>query len=583
LGSEGGSVKIFWMAMASSPPADATALDTQAPVWTKRELLALPDVMPGAYTYPMLVHNSELGTVLFTDQSGQVLKFCEDRIHEALDHRLLWIGQRTQDWGDEVDGDWTSTDWRVAIYMYSKPEGHESSPIEAQPSQPDEVLMLADYFCCGGEDPHPGWQRIFRSGEDTEMSSNYVWIGPRPESEADADACENGDDQAHGQQQKRFDQALRIDPGIGRVALTRPVTEALQGLGGCMRLRAWFFDSLSLGPQAHWVGISCRHGSAAVGLAADFGDCYAFINGNSPDGSLKAPNDWQPTAITRTHGWHVFEVLLDRTTLKVFIDGEAAADVPAFGASDEESLWLVARRGAVGHWAGLELIHTPRSMYQDSPWTRGEEERGQWTSISKERGRWQVKEVGGQPVMSGDVEPPESETALEPLPSPTAVEPPPDRPTTASGALTIECWSVPGESEVARFERVVTTFVEQLEASGVTIPDNFQRVGRCGARQDPQPCYIYRFGTRKLHMNLRETEGGRLCLVVRCGGGFLDFAEFARKNGTSEQLRIARMQCQTSTRGRTLIQAASVLSNRKSTLRQMNSSSGFNASRRSQA
>merc|ERR1711964_155977 len=91
------------------------------------------------------------------------------------------------------------------------------------------------------------------------------------------------------------------------------------------------------------------------------------------------------------------------------------------------------------------------------------------------------------------------------------------------------------------------------------MPENFQRVGRCGARTDPQPCYIYRFGTRRLHINIREAEGGRLCLVVRCGGGFIDFAEFARKNGSTEQIKLLKIQRQ-ATGGREVMQLASVFS-----------------------
>merc|ERR1719409_498866 len=132
-------------------------------------------------------------------------------------------------------------------------------------------------------------------------------------------------------------------------------------------------------------------------------------------------------------------------------------------------------------------------------------------------------------------------------------------PTPPVGALTIECWSLPGpEPELARIERVMAVFVEHLLAAGVVMPENFQRIGRCGARTDPQPCYIYRFGTRRLHLSIRESEGGRLCLVVRCGGGFLDFAEFARKNGNMEQCKLAKMR--QPAQGREVVQLASVYS-----------------------
>merc|ERR1711924_525200 len=48
-------------------------------------------------------------------------------------------------------------------------------------------------------------------------------------------------------------------------------------------------------------------------------------------------------------------------------------------------------------------------------------------------------------------------------------------------------------------------------------------------------CYVYRFGTRRLHV---QDQGGRLSIVVRCGGGFLDFATFAQRHGRIEQLKL---------------------------------------------
>merc|ERR1719422_415413 len=125
-------------------------------------------------------------------------------------------------------------------------------------------------------------------------------------------------------------------------------------------------------------------------------------------------------------------------------------------------------------------------------------------------------------VVWGQVDPPPAPAPVvhEPVSRPApVVHEPVSRPSTGVGALTIECWSLPGpEAELARIERVMGVFVSQLLAAGVVLPENFERVGRCGARTDPQPCYIYRFGTRRLHLSIREAEGGRLCLVVRCGG-----------------------------------------------------------------
>merc|ERR1712032_1570074 len=160
--------------------------------------------------------------------------------------------------------------------------------------------------------------------------------------------------------------------------------------------------------------------------------------------------------------------------------------------------------------------------------------RSPWQIKATEQGRWQIRNGNdGERVMVKVADPP-AEVPQQPLLQSPVMQSPPqppseERPAAAQWSLNIECWSLPGpETEVARMERVMGVFLDHLVTAGVVMPNNFQRVGRCGARNDPQPCYIYRFGTRRLHINLRELEGGRLCLVVRCGGGFFDFAEFAR-------------------------------------------------------
>lgn len=244
------------------------------------------------------------------------------------------------------------------------------------------------------------------------------------------------------------------------------------------------------------------------------------------------------------------------------------ATSPADGKNLEaEEVWLVAKKGDVGHWAGVELLHTPpKCMFQGCQ-SRSIHERSPWEMESNDRGRWQVVNSNGQMVVCGDVERDNPQPCERALPPPV----PAGRPTAAGGTLTIECWSLPvAESDVARIERVMAVFVEQLLAAGVTIPENFERVGRCGARNDPQPCYIYRFGNRRLHINIREEKGGRLCLVVRCGGGFLDFVEFARKNGSAEQMKLLKMH-RRGVQGREVLQIASVYSNGERRIREMSS------------
>lgn len=65
-------------------------------------------------------------------------------------------------------------------------------------------------------------------------------------------------------------------------------------------------------------------------------------------------------------------------------------------------------------------------------------------------------------------------------------------------------------------------------------------------------------------------------MVVRCGGGFMDFAEFGRKNGSVEQLKLlraqrpgsntsggirSRLESATARDGKMVVRAVSVLSN----------------------
>jgi hypothetical protein len=131
-------------------------------------------------------------------------------------------------------------------------------------------------------------------------------------------------------------------------------------------------------------------------------------------------------------------------------------------------------------------------------------------------------------------------------------------PTAPTTALTIECWALPGsETQLARMDRVMGAFLDSLRAAGVTLPDNIQRMKQCSDTQHSN-CYIYSFGMRRLHLATREIEGGRILLVVRCGGGFSDFADFAMRHGSIEQLKLQR---QRTIGSRNVVQVSSVLSN----------------------
>jgi len=129
-----------------------------------------------------------------------------------------------------------------------------------------------------------------------------------------------------------------------------------------------------------------------------------------------------------------------------------------------------------------------------------------------------------------------------------------------SSALAIECWSMPNETQLARMDRVMAHFLSSLRDAGVTLPANVQRVGNCQEVPPHTACYVYCFGTRRLHVSTREAEGGKLLLVVRIGGGFVDFVEFAQKHGSLEHLRLEKRDAEE--RGKHVVRLSSVLSSR---------------------
>ena len=255
--------------VASLPPKWATVFDNQGPVWTKRELLTFPNLVPGQYSLPLFLHGFEFDMALITDVEGNVLKYCEDQIYEALEHQMVWIDCSGMQWGTEdASGEWTPSDWQASIYLFTKVENlPNASCVEAQPSAPTEVLLFADYFIDSTADsPHEGWKRLLRMGEDVNVTSRYVSIGPLPECLVESSIVESrgcsrtsGDD-CEDARCRNTGQALHIDPGLGRVALSHSTPGELKNrAGGCLHLRARFYDTLGergVAP-AHWMGLTC--------------------------------------------------------------------------------------------------------------------------------------------------------------------------------------------------------------------------------------------------------------------------------------------------------------------------------------
>jgi hypothetical protein len=171
-----------------------------------------------------------------------------------------------------------------------------------------------------------------------------------------------------------------------------------------------------------------------------------------------------------------------------------------------------------------------------------------------------------EPMSSPD---PAAEPILPPTPvpqlarepsvmAPAAVEQP---------ALTIDCWSLPGETDLALMERLVAQFIAILEAEGVPLPENIGLIAPCREAAHKR-CFVYRFGTRRLHFAACSGDGGRVTLIVRCGGGFMDFLDFGRRHGGMERVRLHRqMEASNALQGKRTICLNSVLSHGRTHVR----------------
>jgi len=139
---------------------------------------------------------------------------------------------------------------------------------------------------------------------------------------------------------------------------------------------------------------------------------------------------------------------------------------------------------------------------------------------------------------------------------PQETPPPPAPAAQTLEGLAIQCWTLPSESNRARMERAMGIILEQLIAAGIVLPSNIAMASSC-READHSGCFVYRFGTRRLHLSTRMEEDGRLLVVVRCGGGFADFAEFARRHGSLENIKYKR---QSGGPGKGVLRLNSVLS-----------------------
>lgn len=158
------------------------------------------------------------------------------------------------------------------------------------------------------------------------------------------------------------------------------------------------------------------------------------------------------------------------------------------------------------------------------------------------------------PAVSEEAPPAVEEEPLKPpeLPRPPSTERP------ASQRLVIRCWTKPGtprcgtprdrdDPERPRVQAAVESVVERLteEGLGNAVPENLVLVEKCSLKQHVG-CFVYRFGTRRIHICARTMPASKeLLVVVRCGGGFVDFADFVRRHGGHEQSLRQRAEAET--------------------------------------
>merc|ERR1719195_1609964 len=111
-----------------------------------------------------------------------------------------------------------------------------------------------------------------------------------------------------------------LDSQLGRIAVCRRADVRGSLEHGRLHLRAHFYDDGSSGNYNNWLACSGTFGSGAVGVK-EHNNCYAFVHGQCP-ASLRDQVDWQSSAVPRTEGWHLFELIWESSLLTVSIDYE---------------------------------------------------------------------------------------------------------------------------------------------------------------------------------------------------------------------------------------------------------------------
>jgi len=403
--------------------------------------------------------------------------------------------------------------------------------------------------------------------------------------------------------------------GSRRLTMRRPLTiEVAQRV----HVRGYFFDEGSTcGKGCHWIGFTSRAASGALGVSSASPSHYSFLR--VFDENKPGEGRWEGSAVARSVGWHLFELELREGELLLTVDDEPVARLDSSKHSHEE-LWLGAHEFS-GVWGGIEVLHTPlghdtwetgvQSITPGNrrPWRIANlDERGVWQMSTdgtmekiadelpsepealppNESAATQVAEIVAE-VLEAAPDTPEQLELLEAdeqlesegepeldlleedpvplheaLPKARAKAKAKRRPKSRAGkapppssGLVIECWSKIGEDKLCQLDRVMAEILFKLQEANVALPSNVGRVATCSSTEHAA-CYVYSFGTRRVHISTREGEGGRLTLVVRVGGGFMDFVEFAHRHGFIEHLKLGDSSSSDGTRR---IHLTSVMSN----------------------
>jgi len=358
---------------------------TAAPTtWIRRNLLLLSGVRPGArYNLPFFAHNA-LGNIAFTDEDCKVLRYCEDSVYTAVDHRLLWLDFSRLD--REAGG--KEEECEVMLHMFSAEDRRENAVSSGFVSQAEDVLFVSEFFRedLSAAGALAGWT------VDDEAPRHTLHIITKVPSAAPPRSVPG--------------RALCVNPLGGRVLLSHCLP--LPAVTGRMQLRAHLYDSGSEDAH-HWLGFSARSAAFAVGVHPCVKSHYACFCTADSDGDWGANRGWQQLKASRKVGLHVLELVLQDKLLSIVVDGHVGGilPMPALPGGNEE-IYLGAVGNVCAFWRGVELLHTP---FGDQCWEAGVHDVNvdrpftwkPWKVRNSDNSRWEMDGTGSMRLLLDDI------------------------------------------------------------------------------------------------------------------------------------------------------------------------------------